>query len=136
MVQVNAARFATEKGTSFAVDKAGFEEIHETALAFECSVVHEYEKSKTLEGKETGSSSSEDEEQRESIVDPVVYVRQRRTKDNCYHLVMASSFWNNISYNAADVIKEAEKNYFVSFVIKFSLVYCWTLQGTITYLEC
>ena len=27
MVQVNATRFATEKGIFFAVDKAGFEEI-------------------------------------------------------------------------------------------------------------
>ena len=36
MVQVNATRFATEKGIFFAVDKAGFEEICETALAFEC----------------------------------------------------------------------------------------------------
>ena len=76
---------------SFSVfDKAGFEEIRETALAFECSVVHEYEKSKTLEGKETSSSSSEDEEQQESVVDPVVYVRQRRNKGNRYHFVMAS----------------------------------------------
>ena len=39
MVQVNATRFATEKGIFFAVDKAGFEEIRETVLAFECSVV-------------------------------------------------------------------------------------------------
>ena len=39
MVQVNATRFATEKGIFFAVDKAGFEEISETVLAFECSVV-------------------------------------------------------------------------------------------------
>ena len=90
MVQVNAARFATEKGIFFAVDKAGFEEIRETALAFECFVVHEYEKSKTLERKETSNSSSEDEVQQESVVDPVVYVRQRRTKGNRYHLVMAS----------------------------------------------
>ena len=45
MVQVNLTRFATGKGTFFAVHKAGFEEIRETALAFECSVVHEYEKS-------------------------------------------------------------------------------------------
>ena len=90
MVQVNATRFATEKRMFFAVYKAGFEEIRETALAFECSMVHEYENSKTLEGKETGSSSSEDEEEQESVVDPVVYVRQRRIKDNRYHLVMAS----------------------------------------------
>ena len=55
MVQVNAARFATEKGIFFAVDKAGFEEIRQTALAFECFVVHEYEKSKTLERKETSN---------------------------------------------------------------------------------
>ena len=60
MVQVNATRFATEKRTFFAVYKAGFEEIRETALA---SVVHEYKTSKTLEGKETSSSSSEDKEQ-------------------------------------------------------------------------
>ena len=39
MVQVNATRFTTEKGIFFAVDKAGFEEIRETVLAFECSVV-------------------------------------------------------------------------------------------------
>ena len=38
MVQVNSTRFATEK-IIFAVYKAGFEEIRETALAF---VVHEY----------------------------------------------------------------------------------------------
>ena len=82
MVQVNATKFATEKGVFFAVDKTGFEEIRETALAFECSVVHEHEKSKTLEGKETSSSSSEDEKQQESVVDPVVYVRERRTKGN------------------------------------------------------
>ena len=36
MVQVNAARFAIEKGIYFAVDKARFEEVRETALAFEC----------------------------------------------------------------------------------------------------
>ena len=74
----------------FAVDKAGFEEIRETALAFMCSVVHEYEKSKTLERKETSSSSSEDLEQHKSIVDPVVHVRQLRTKGNRYYLVTAS----------------------------------------------
>ena len=34
-----------KKRIFFAVYKAGFEEIRETALAFECSVVHEYEKS-------------------------------------------------------------------------------------------
>ena len=39
MVQINATRFATEKRIFFAVYKAGFEEILETALA---SVVHEY----------------------------------------------------------------------------------------------
>ena len=39
MVQVNATRFATEKWIFFAVYKAGFEEIRETAFA---SVVHEY----------------------------------------------------------------------------------------------
>ena len=72
MVQVNATKFATEKGMFFAVDQAGFEEIRETALAFQCSVVHEYEKSKTLKGKKTSSSSSEDEEQQESVVDPLV----------------------------------------------------------------
>ena len=33
MVQVNATRFATEKGIFFAVEKAGFEEIRETVLA-------------------------------------------------------------------------------------------------------
>ena len=82
MVQVNATRFATEKGIFFAVNKAGFEEIRETVLAFECSVVHEYEKSKTLEGNETSSSGSEDEEQQESVADPAVYVRQRRSKGN------------------------------------------------------
>ena len=42
MVQVNK-RFATEKGIFFAVEKAGFEEIRESALAFECSVVHGYD---------------------------------------------------------------------------------------------
>ena len=44
----------------------------------------------TFEGKETSSSGSEDEEQQESVVDPVVHVRQHRTKGNRYHLVMAS----------------------------------------------
>ena len=43
MVQVNAISFATEKRIFLAVYKAGFEEICETALAFECSMVHEYE---------------------------------------------------------------------------------------------
>ena len=62
-MQVNATRFATDKGIFFAVDEAGFEEIRETALASECSVVHEYEKCKTLEGKETSSSGSDDEGQ-------------------------------------------------------------------------
>ena len=92
MVQVNVARFVTEKENFFAVDKAGFEEIRETALAFECFVVHEYENSKTLERKETSNSSSEDEVQQESVVDPVVNVRQRRTKGNRYHLVIANRF--------------------------------------------
>ena len=90
MVQVNATSLATEKRIFFAVYKAGFQEIRETALAFECSVVHEYEKSKTLEEKEASSYSSEDEEKQESVIDPVVYVRQRRTKGNRCHLVMAS----------------------------------------------
>ena len=36
-------------------------------------MVHEYEKSKTLEGKETNSSSGEDEEQQEYVVDRLVY---------------------------------------------------------------
>ena len=44
MVQVNATGFATESGIFFAVNKAGFQEIRETVLAFECSVVHTYEK--------------------------------------------------------------------------------------------
>ena len=79
-----------QKGNLIVVDKALFEEIRETALASECFVVHEYEKSKTLEGNETSSSSSEDEEQQESVVDLVVYVRQRRTKGNPYHFAMAS----------------------------------------------
>ena len=83
-------RFATEKGIFFAVDKAGSEESRETALAFECSVVHRYEKSETLKGNETSSSGSEEEEKQESVLDPVVYVRRRRTKGNRYHLVMAS----------------------------------------------
>ena len=39
MVQVNSTRFAKEMRIFFAVYKAGFEEIRETALA---SVVHEY----------------------------------------------------------------------------------------------
>ena len=30
------------------------------------------------------------EEQQESVVDPIVYVRQHRTKGNRYHLVIAS----------------------------------------------
>ena len=46
MVQVNATRFDTEKKIFFTVYKAGFEEIRETALAFDCSVVHGCEKSK------------------------------------------------------------------------------------------
>ena len=53
-------------------------------------MVHGYEKSKAPMGNETSSSGSEDEEKQESVVDPVVFVRQRRTKGNCYHLVMAS----------------------------------------------
>ena len=53
-------------------------------------MVHGYEKSKTFKGNETSSSGSEDEEKQESVVDPVVYVRQRRTKGNRYHLVMTS----------------------------------------------
>ena len=44
----------------------------------------------TLKGKETSSCSSEDEEQQESVVDPIVYVRQHRTKGNRYHFVIAS----------------------------------------------
>ena len=36
------------------------------------------------------SSNTEDEEQQESVVDLVVYVRQRRTMGNRYHMVMAS----------------------------------------------
>ena len=87
-----------QKRDLFAVDKAGFEEICETALAFECSVVHEYEKSKTLEGKETRSSCSEDEEQQESVGDPVVYVIQRSTNGNCCHMVMVSLLPEYISY--------------------------------------
>ena len=51
LAQVNATRFATEKGIFFAVHK----EIRETALTFKFSVVHEYDKSKTPEGKETSS---------------------------------------------------------------------------------
>ena len=39
MVQVNTTKFATEKRIFFAVYKAEFEEIRETALA---SVEHEY----------------------------------------------------------------------------------------------
>ena len=89
MVQVNATRFATEKRVFFAVYKAEFEEICETTLAFKCSVVHEYEKSKTVEGKEISSSSSEDEEQQDSVVDPFFYLRKLRTNGNCYHLVVS-----------------------------------------------
>ena len=51
-------------------------------------MVHEYEKSKTLERNETSSSGSEDEEQQ--VADPVVYMRQCRTNGNRYHLVIAS----------------------------------------------
>ena len=53
-------------------------------------MVHEYEKSKTLEEKEASSYSSEDKKQQESVVDLVVYVRQLKTKGNHCHLVMAS----------------------------------------------
>ena len=53
-------------------------------------MVHGYEKSKTLKRNETSSSGSENEEKQKSVVDPVAYVRQRRTKGNRYHLVMAS----------------------------------------------
>ena len=56
-MQVNATRFAIEKAIFFAVNKAGFEEIRETALTFECSVVNDYENSKILEVKETSSSN-------------------------------------------------------------------------------
>ena len=65
-----------KKGIFFTVDKAGFEKIPETALAFE--------------GNERSSSTSEDEEQQESVTNPVIYVRQRRTKGKCCHLVMES----------------------------------------------
>ena len=43
MVQFNVTRFATERRIFFAIYKTGFEEIRMTVLAFECSVVHEYE---------------------------------------------------------------------------------------------
>ena len=89
-MQVNATRFVTEKGIFFTVDKAVFEEILETALAFECSVVHKHEKSKAIEGTERSSSTSEDEQQQESVANPVVYVRQRRTNGKSCHLGMRS----------------------------------------------
>ena len=57
--------------------------------------MHEYEKSKTLEGKETRRSSSEDEE---SVVDLVVYVIQRSTNGNCYHMVIVSLLPEYMSY--------------------------------------
>ena len=107
MMQVNATRFATEKRIFFAVYKARFEEIRETALA---SVVHEYLKSKTLEGKETSSSSSEDEKFFKNLL-----LTQLSMWGNLGPRVIATIWWwqvcfqKSISYNAANVIKEAEK---------------------------
>ena len=69
----------------------------------------EYEKSKTPEGNETSSSNSEDEEQQESVADPAVCVRQRRTKGNRCQLVIASLLQNNISYNAQPTSLKKQK---------------------------
>ena len=87
-------------------------------------------------GKETSSSGSEDEEQQESVVDIVVYVRQHRTKGNHYHLVMTSLLFRIISVIMQLTSLMKEKKFILSLLfLNLILKYCWTLQVNITYLE-
>ena len=89
IVQVNAARFATEKEVFFTVGKVGFDDICETALSFEYCVISEYKKFKAVEGNESSSDSNEEEPQ-EPEGDSIVYGRQHsRARGNRYHLVIS-----------------------------------------------
>ena len=80
IVQVNAARFA--------IDKAVFYDICETALSFERSVVSEYEKFRAVKENESSSDSNEEEELQESEGDSIVYRRQRTPKGNRYATIV------------------------------------------------
>ena len=116
MVQVNATRFATEKGTFFVFDKAGFEEIHKTALAFECSVVHEFEKSKTLRERRQAVLVAKMKNNKNLLL------TQLSMWGNVGPRVIATISWwqvcfqNNISYNAANDNKDGRK--------KLSCLFC------------
>ena len=76
IVQLNASKYATENGTFFALDKPAYDNVCEIAAAFE----------------ENNTSGCEDdpEDEVEDNQEVNVIRRQRRTRGNRYHLVMAS----------------------------------------------
>ena len=60
IVVLSFTKFATEKGTSFAVKKATFDEIRRITDAFEQSIACEYQRSKQVSSDEEKSSEEDD----------------------------------------------------------------------------
>ena len=97
MVVLSFTKFATEKGTFFAVEKVAFDEVRRIADAFEQSITCDCQKSKKASSDEEESSQEDDEGQSSSIEeirDDEIYTERtsRQTRGNRYHIVMANIF--------------------------------------------
>ena len=90
IVQLNASKYATENGTFFALDKPAYDKVCEIAAAFEESITSEYEKTIEIEENNTSGCEDDPEEEAEDNQEVNVERRQRRTRGNRYHLVMAN----------------------------------------------
>ena len=90
IVQLNASKYATENGTFFALDKPAYDKVCEIAAAFEESITSEYEKTIAIEENNTSGCEDDPEEEAEDNQEVNVERRQRRTRGNQYHLVMAN----------------------------------------------
>ena len=90
-------KFATEKETSFAVEKAAFDKIRRITDALEQLIACKYQKTKQVSSDEEEGSKEDDEGQSSStaqIRDDEIYTegKSRRTRGNRYHIVMADLF--------------------------------------------
>ena len=90
IVQLNASKYATENGTFFALDKPAYDKVCEIAAAFEEPITSKYEKTIEIEENNTSGCEDDPEEEAEDNQEVNVERRQRRTRGNRYHLVMAN----------------------------------------------
>ena len=90
IVQLNASKYATENGIFFALDKPAYDKVCQIAAVFEQSIISEYEKTKEIEENNTAISEDDQEEETEDSQEVNVESKQRRTRGNRYHLVMAN----------------------------------------------